>query len=89
MISARRAYEIRCDRARDVVEWRADGQVIARQARAGAPIGVGLFTLLDPLCDDRERADDHARIPGFIPHHFQDLFGQGGRVWIRNLEIEL
>jgi hypothetical protein len=98
-----RAYETRYDRASDVVEWRVDGQVIGRQERAGAPIGssapvvkwnqmrigVGLFTLLDPLCDDKERADDHARIPGFIPDNLQDRFGQGGRVSIRNLEIEI
>ena len=98
-----RAYETRYDRASDVVEWRVDGQVIGRQERAGAPIGssapvvkwnqmrigVGLFTLMDPLCDDRERADDHARIPGVIPDNLQDRFGQGGRVSIRNLEIEL
>ena len=98
-----RAYETRYDRARDVVEWRVDGQVIARQERTGAPIGssapvvkwnrlrigVGLFTLLDPLCDDREGADDHAKIPGFIPDNLKDRFGQGGRISIRNLEIEL
>ncbi len=44
---------------------------------------------MDPLCDDRERADDHARIPGVIPDNLQDRFGQGGRVSIRNLDIEL
>jgi Family of unknown function (DUF6081) len=97
-----RAYETRYDRRRDVVEWRVDGEVVARRERAGAPVdssgpavkwnslrvGVGLFTLLDDLCDDCESADDRPRIPGFVPSNHHDLFGQGGRISVRNLVIE-
>ena len=98
-----RSYETRYDRAADVVEWLVDGRLIGRQERAGSPIGggapvvkwntmrvgVGLFTLLDDLCDDRERADDHAKIPGFIPDNLHDRFGQGARISVRNLSIDV
>lgn len=98
-----RTYETRYDRANDIVEWSVDGVTIARQERAGAPIGsngpavkwnslragVGLFTLLDDLCDDRERADDTPRIKGFIPSNLEDRFGQGARISLRNLDIRI
>ena len=38
-------------------------------------VGLGLFTLADPLCDDQIQADDHPRIAGFIPDNTQDRFG--------------
>ncbi len=98
-----RRYETRYDRQADIVEWSVDRQVISRQDRAGAPIGtsgpavkwnslrvgIGLFTLLDDLCDDKERADDYPLIKGFIPDNTQDRFGQGARISIRNLDIEI
>ena len=96
-------YEIRYDRGGDHVEWWIDGRRVAAQDRVGAPagragpivklrrlrIGGGLFTLLDDLRNDLERADDNARIPGFIPSNWEDRFGQGGEVSFRNFEIEL
>ena len=97
-----RCYEIRYDREADIAEWRVDGELVARRERVGAPIGrdgpivkwnhfrvgCGLFTLLDDLPDDQVRADDHPKIPGFIPDNFHDRFGQGGRVSMRALTIE-
>ena len=96
------AYEIRYDRIADTIEWRVDGAVVASRDKAGAPIGrsapivklntlrvgCGLFTLADPLCDDQASADDHPRIPGFIPDNTQDRFGQGARIAMRRVEID-
>ena len=96
-----RTFETRYDRCADVVEWCVDGKVIARRDQAGAPIGrnapvvkwnslrvgVGLFTLLDDLCDDQVRADDYPRIKGCIPDNRHDRFGQGARISVRNLDI--
>lgn len=96
-------YEIRYDGVADRVAWWVDGRQVAEQVRVGAPIGSnapvvklrrlriggGLFTLLDDLRNDREAADDHSRIPGFIPSNWEDRFGQGGEVSFRAFEIEL
>lgn len=96
-------YEIRYDRAKDHVAWLIDGRQVDERSAVGAPIGCsapivklrrlriggGLFTLLDPLCNDQERADDHPRIPGFIADNWHDRFGQGGVVSFRKFEIEL
>lgn len=96
-------YEIRYDGVADRVEWWLDGRRVAEQERVGAPAGSqasvvkwrrlrfggGLFTLLDDLADDRETADDRARIRGFIPSNWEDRFGQGGEVSFRRFEIDL
>jgi hypothetical protein len=96
-------YDIRYDRTRDHVAWLIDGRQVYERSHAGAPVGRGapivklrrlrfgggLFTLLDDLCNDQERADDHPRIPGFIRSNLEDRFGQGGVVSFRNFEIEL
>lgn len=96
------AYEVRYDGARDRVEWWVDGSRVWRQDRVGAPvgrpgpivrirrlrIGGGLFTLLDDLNDDRERAEDHPKIAGFIPSNLEDRFGQGGTVSFRNFAVD-
>jgi Family of unknown function (DUF6081) len=96
-------YEIRYDGANDSVAWLIDGRRVHARSRVGAPVGRnapivklrrlrfggGLFTLLDDLCNDQERADDHPRIPGFIASNWDDRFGQGGVVSFRNFEIEL
>ena len=96
-------YEIRYDAARDHVAWAIDGRQVDQKSHVGAPVGRnapivklrrlrfggGLFSLLDDLCNDQERADDHPRIPGFIKSNREDRFGQGGVVSFRNFEIEL
>lgn len=96
------AYEVRYDGARDHVEWWVDGRRISQQDRVGAAIGRpapivkirhlrvggGLFTLLDDLRNDRDKADDNARIAGFIPSNLHDRFGQGGTVSFRNFAVE-
>ena len=96
-------YEIRYDCRANTVEWRVDGVVVGFQDAAGAPIGFdmpvvkwnamriggGLFTLLDDLCDDQARADDHPRIKGFIPDNLHDRFGQGARISMRRVEVDV
>jgi hypothetical protein len=95
-------YEVRYDGARDHVEWWLDGRPIWQQDRVGAAIGrtapivkvrhlrlgAGLFTLLDDLRNDQDRADDHPKIPGFIASNLEDRFGQGGTVSVRNFAVE-
>jgi hypothetical protein len=95
-------YEVEYDGAADRVVWRVDGRAVAERERVGAPVGMaqpivkprrlriggGLFTLLDDLRDDRAAADDHPRIPGFIPSNWEDRFGQGAEVSFRRFEIE-
>ena len=96
------AYEVRYDGTRDRVEWWVDGARIWQQGNVGAAIGRqapivkirhlrfggGLFTLLDDLCNDQDRADDHPKIAGCIPSNLEDRFGQGGIVAFRNFAIE-
>jgi hypothetical protein len=96
------AYEVRYDGAHDHGEWWVDGRRIWQQDRVGAAVGRtapivkirhlrtggGLFTLLDDLRNDRDKADDHPAIPGFIPSNLQDRFGQGGTVSFRNFAVE-
>lgn len=94
-------FEIRYRRDADRVEWWLDGILLQRQERVGAPpgeagplvklrqprIGGGLFTLLDDLANDRARADDQPRTPGFIRTNWEDRFGQGGHVAFRKFEF--
>jgi len=95
-------YEIRYDAGVDRAEWWIDGACVARQDRIGAPpgqdgpivkirrlrFGGGLFTLLDDLRNDHERADDRERIPGLATTEHGELFGQGGEVTFRRFCVD-
>jgi hypothetical protein len=94
-------YAISYDRSKDRVEWRVDAVTVAERGPVGAPpgergpvvkidsikIGGGLFTMFGDLCNDRDRMNDRAKIPGLDPRYERTLFGQGARVEFKAFKI--
>jgi len=96
-------YAVAYDRAHNDVEWWVDDRKVVERRYVGAPshrsgpivkpetlrMGGGLFTLVDDLNNDLQRAGDNPKTRGLDSTSAHELFGQGGQVQFRRFGVSL